>query len=106
MDTVKTSQELENELGNQFRELRLRKNIDQRTLADQAGVALNAVKNLEAGKGATIKSAIRVLRVLGRADWLSTLAPAVSVSPLQLLKAKHSRQRASREKGKANVQAG
>lgn len=106
MEPIKTSQELEDKLGIQFRELRLRKNIDQRTLADQAGVALNAIKNLETGKGATIKSAIRVLRVLGRADWLGSLAPAVSVSPLQLLKSKHSRQRASREKGKGNVQAG
>jgi transcriptional regulator with XRE-family HTH domain len=92
-----TPGEWEVELGRQLRGLRLRQNIDQRTLAERAGAALNAVKNLEAGKGASLKSLVKVLRTLGRADWLSTLAPAVSISPLQMLKAKHARQRVSRK---------
>jgi len=86
-------------LGEQLRDLRLRQNIDQRQLAEQAGVALNAVKNLEAGKGSTVVTLIKVLRALGRADWIGTLAPPVSISPLQLLKAKKVRQRASKGKG-------
>jgi hypothetical protein len=65
-------------------------------LASQAGIALNAVKNLERGKGATLRSLIQVLRVLNRVDWLSALAPAVSISPVQMLKTKAPRQRASR----------
>lgn len=92
-----TPEECEAELGRQLRGLRLRQNIDQRQLAQQAGVALNAVKNLEAGKGATLTSLVRVLRALGRADWLRALAPAVSISPLQALKARPARQRASRK---------
>jgi transcriptional regulator with XRE-family HTH domain len=103
MITSKTTQELEKEFGRQLRDLRLRTNINQRTVADRAGVALNVIKNLESGKGATIRSAIKVLRTLGCADWLTTLAPEVSISPLQMLKSKHSRQRASREKGSLNV---
>ena len=93
-----TPDEWEAELGRHLRELRLRQNLDQRRLAEQAGVALNAVKNLEAGKGATVASLAKVLRALGRADWLGSLAPAVSISPLQMLKAKPVRQRASRSK--------
>lgn len=92
-----TPAEWEVELGKQLRALRLRQNIDQRKLAERAGTALNAVKNLEAGKGASLKSLVKVLRTLGRADWLSTLAPAVSISPLQMLKAKQARQRVSRK---------
>lgn len=84
------------ELGDQLRAVRLRQNLDQRELAAQAGVALNAVKNLEGGKGATVRSLIKVLRGLGREDWLQTLAPQVSVSPMQLLERKAPRQRASR----------
>jgi hypothetical protein len=38
-------------------------------------VALNAVKHLESGHGATVGSLIRVLRVLGRTDWIDALAP-------------------------------
>lgn len=86
------------EIGQQLRQLRLRSNVDQRQLAREAGVALNVVKRLEAGRGATLTSFIKVLRVLGRADWLSTLSPPVSVSPLQMVKTKAPRQRAPRTK--------
>jgi len=99
MVSDKTPSEWAEELGQQLRDLRLRQNIDQRKLARRAGVALNVVKNLEAGKGATLTSMIKILRALGRVDWLGSLAPAVSISPLQMLKARHSRQRASKGKG-------
>jgi transcriptional regulator with XRE-family HTH domain len=89
------SDEWEADLGRQIRVLRLRQNLDQRQLADQAGIALNAVKNLEGGKGATLRSLIQVLRVLNKVEWLRALAPAVSISPVQMLKTKAPRQRAS-----------
>jgi transcriptional regulator with XRE-family HTH domain len=85
---MQASGEWEVELGQQIRALRLRQNLDQQQLAERAGIALNAVKNLERGKGAA-------LRVLNRVDWLRALAPAVSISPVQMLKAKVPRQRAS-----------
>jgi len=91
-----TTDEWAMELGGNLRDIRLRQNIDQRQLAAQADVALNAVKRLETGKGSTVASLIKVLRALGREAWLQTLAPQVTVSPLQLLKAKKpARQRAS-----------
>lgn len=91
-----TPEEWESELGRQVRDLRLRQNVDQLTLAERAGVALNVVKRLESGKGTTVRSMIKVLRALGRADWLKTLAPAVSISPLRMLHDKQPRRRASR----------
>ena len=94
MDTAKTVEEWGAELGEQMRALRLRANLDQVSLAERAGIGLTAIKNLESGKGATLKTLIKALRVLGRADWLATLAPAVSISPLQMLKAKPARRRA------------
>jgi transcriptional regulator with XRE-family HTH domain len=99
MTNSMTTEEWEATLGRQLRDVRLRQNVDQRRLAEQAGVALNAVKNLEAGKGATVKSLVKVLRALGRVEWMDSLAPVVSISPLQMLKSKPSRQRASRGKG-------
>ena len=95
MDVLTTSDEWEVELGRQIRALRLRQNLDQQQLADRAGIALNAVKNLERGRGATLRSLIQVLRVLNRVEWLRALAPAVSISPVQMLKTKAPRQRAS-----------
>jgi transcriptional regulator with XRE-family HTH domain len=93
--------EWEVELGRQIRSLRLRLDLDQRRLAERAGIALNAVKNLESGKGATLRSLIQVLRVLNRTEWFGTLAPAVSISPVQMLKTKTPRQRASPRRAKS-----
>jgi transcriptional regulator with XRE-family HTH domain len=95
MNIVRTADELEAELGQQVRALRLRANLDQQTLAQQAGVALSALKNVESGKGATLKTLLKVLRALNRLEWIQSLSPAVSISPLQLLKQKRPRQRAS-----------
>lgn len=97
---MQTSDEWEAELGRQIRALRLRQNLDQQQLADHAGIALNAVKNIESGKGATLRSLVQALRVLNRVDWLRALAPAVSISPVQMLKAKAPRQRASHRQSK------
>ena len=98
METDKTVEEWEFDLGEQMRALRLRANLDQITLADRAGIGLTAVKNLESGKGATLKTLIKALRALDRAYWLSSLAPPVSISPLQMLNAKPARPRASRRR--------
>ncbi|HEY0802810.1 MAG TPA: helix-turn-helix transcriptional regulator [Steroidobacteraceae bacterium] len=95
MATIRTSAELEALLGSRLRELRLLKNLDQVSLAERAGVSLNALKHLESGKGARVNSLIKVLRGLDRTDWLEALAPAVSISPMQMLK------RASREPKRA-----
>jgi transcriptional regulator with XRE-family HTH domain len=103
MNNTMTSSEWEAEIGQQLRALRIRRNIDQQQLAEQAGIALNAVKRLESGKGATLASMIKVLSALERAEWLSTLAPAVSISPLQMLKSKSVRQRASRSRRAISV---
>jgi transcriptional regulator with XRE-family HTH domain len=102
MQKIMTPEEVEVKFGQQLRDLRLRRNINQRQLAEQAGVALNAVKNLENGKGATLTSLVKVLRSLDRAEWLETLAPTVGISPMQMLKAKQPRQRASKNKGSAH----
>ncbi len=92
---TRTADQLATALGNQLRALRLRQNIDQQQLAARAGVALNAVKHLESGKGGTTRSLLKVLRALGREDWIDALSPQVSISPLEALTRRRPRQRAS-----------
>src|SRR3990167_994120 len=99
--SVTTPGEWEAELGKQIRTLRLRLDLDQKQLAERAGIALNAVKNLESGKGVTLRSLIQVLRVLNRTDWLGAGAPAVSFCPVQMRKTKAPRQRASPRRAKS-----
>jgi len=103
MDMFRTTEEWEQIIGEQVRRLRLLRNIDQRTLAQRAGIAVNAVKNLEHGKG-TLKSFIRVLKVLDRVEWLNALQPEISISPLDMVKRMYrkpmQRRRASGNRGK------
>lgn len=106
MTSQKTTEEWEAALGQQVRSLRLRKNLDQISLAGQAGIALGALKNLEGGKGSTIATLLKTLRALDRLDWLESLAPKVSISPLQLMKQKAPRQRASRQRAAAKPTQG
>jgi transcriptional regulator with XRE-family HTH domain len=91
----KSIAEWEVEIGAQCRALRLSRNLDQESEADGAGLSLSALKRLESGKGATLKTLIKVLRYLDRTDWLVALSPPVSISPLQMAKHKPRRQRAS-----------
>jgi transcriptional regulator with XRE-family HTH domain len=87
-------------IGAQIRALRLRKNIDQETLAERAAISISALRNLEAGQGATLSTLIKTLRSLERTDWLDMLAPTVSISPLQAIGRKHEKLRASKPRSK------
>ena len=89
-----TIEELESALGSSLKALRLDRNIDQQSLADQAGVSIGALKNLENGKGSTVKTLVSTLRALDRADWLTTIAPVASINPLTLTESATPRQRA------------
>lgn len=88
--------ELAQELGDAVRALRIDRNLDQRTLAAQAGVSLNALRRLEHGGNATLTSLILVLKALGREDWVSTLAPVATINPLSLPRTARPRQRVRR----------
>lgn len=89
-----TIEEFETEVGEQIKSLRLKQNIDRVTLALRAGCSVSALKNLESGNGSTLRTLIAVVRALGREDWLRNVAPMATISPLSLLKAGHTRQRA------------
>ncbi len=94
MTASNTSAELEGALGEALRTLRLDRNLDQRTLAEQAGISVHAVKNLEGGHGATVRSLTRVLRALGREEWFKTLAPMATINPLTMTRDAQPRRRA------------
>ncbi len=90
-----TPEEMEAELGEKLRTLRLSRNLDQKTLAERAGVSVRALRNLEGGQGSTVKTLVSVLRALGRQDWLNTVAPVATINPLTLTRKAQPRQRAS-----------
>jgi transcriptional regulator with XRE-family HTH domain len=96
METISTPQELEILLGENIKSLRLQQNLDRQSLCSQAGISLNALRHLEGGKGATLKTLVRVIKALNRENWFDTIAPEVSINPLHMIRERRPRQRASR----------
>lgn len=95
-----TPSELEALLGEQLKAERLRKNLTMEVVAERAAVSVSTVRALESGKGSRVESLIRVVRALGRTDWLTSLQPPVKISPLQMANlGRRKRQRASRVTG-------
>jgi transcriptional regulator with XRE-family HTH domain len=92
----KSPEELQIELGRRMRQLRLYRNIDQRTVAEKAGVTRAALQNLEAGRGSTVGTLLRILKALNYLEGIEMLAPQPTVNPLALLKTKTPPQRARR----------
>ncbi|MGH3409961.1 MAG: helix-turn-helix domain-containing protein [Streptosporangiaceae bacterium] len=78
--------ELEVELGRRLRVLRVGRRLTQEDLADSANVSVGALKHLEQGVGASTATLAKVLRALGREDWVDQLAPhPPTFNPLDLL---------------------
>ena len=71
-------------LGNTIKTLRLFKNLNRIELCKKANVSMNALRHLEGGKGATVKTLIRVVKALDKQSWLDNLAPLVSINPLRV----------------------
>jgi transcriptional regulator with XRE-family HTH domain len=81
-----TTTELEAVLGRNLRQLRIAQGMSQVELAELANVSLGALRHLEIGSTATTSTLVKVLRALGREEWLQTLAPPPSpFNPLDLL---------------------
>ena len=87
VETRRTIAEWEADIGQQVRTLRRRAEMTQRELARSANVSVGTIRNLESGAGSTLATLVSIARVLGRSDWLSALAPPVTISPLAMLKA-------------------
>ncbi len=100
MDTVLSSLDLEQRFGEALKKLRLQRNLPREEVCSRAGVSLTALRNLETGSGASIRTLVQVLRVFGKQDWLLSIAPQVSINPLHMLKEGSERQRARKVRAK------
>ena len=82
MQFFKTPDELEVELGEQLRAERLRQNLTMLDVALRAGISEQTIRSLENGSGGRLNSFIRLMKALGKEEWLGTFRPAVHISPI------------------------
>jgi transcriptional regulator with XRE-family HTH domain len=87
-EPLKTTVELEKQLGADVRRVRHQRQLTQAELAERANVSLSAVKYLESGRGSSLSTLVRVTGALGRTEWLTSFAPPEpAFSPLAILRA-------------------
>lgn len=92
--TTMSEQAIAEAIGSRLEALRVKKNLNQETVAEEAGISRTTLRQLMAGKG-TLLNLIAVLRVIGELDRLSSLVEEVRSSPIQMAKmAGKKRQRA------------
>lgn len=72
-------------VGDSIRKLRLHRNLTQAVVAARSGISFGAYRNLELGRGATLRSFLAVCRTLDRTDWLNSLPPP-DINPMDILR--------------------
>ena len=80
-----TDNAISEEIGERFRQLRLRKNYTLELLHERTLISINTLKAQERGK-TKLGTMIAVLRELGELDELNNLIAPISISPVQLAK--------------------
>jgi transcriptional regulator with XRE-family HTH domain len=98
--------ELQTSLGEQIRQLRISKELTQFSTAEKAGISERAIKDLEAGRGSTVETLLRVLKALDSLAGLDLIVPKPTVSPLAMLRHAKPRRRVRRSATEKGVQQG
>lgn len=88
-------------IGRKIRELRLRQNITQMSLAEQSQISVSSVKKIENGDIGTFDSLMRVLRVLGELGIFSPLMKEEEMSPNEYLEFVEALKKKQRKRAKS-----
>jgi transcriptional regulator with XRE-family HTH domain len=99
-----TTSEWEQRLGLEVRRVRIARGLTQDDVAQRANVSISTIRYLEAGRGSSLATLIRVAKVLDRTEWLASFAPAEpSISPMELLREKDRRAKVERSRVRKKV---
>ena len=89
------------EVGERVRRERLNQNLTQEELARTAGIGRIVLTRIEGGKGATLRSLLKILRALGKISQIDAFLPEPGVSPVQLAASEgHERREATGRRGR------
>ncbi|HEY1849343.1 MAG TPA: helix-turn-helix domain-containing protein [Opitutaceae bacterium] len=85
-EILKSPSELQAELGERIRLLRIGRMLTQAEASSKAGISQRALAMLERGEGSTVETLLRSLSALDAAGGIDLLAPRPGVSPMGLLR--------------------
>jgi transcriptional regulator with XRE-family HTH domain len=84
--SIRSTADWERIIGEQIRAMRIGHEMDQSELASAANISVGSVKNIENGRGSSLKTLILIVRAIGGEQWLELLSPPDAFSPMQELK--------------------
>ena len=84
------------EIAKRFKELRLRKNMQQRELSGYSGAALGTIRRFESGELVSTENLVRIMRGLGILENLELLIPEEPISPILMKKLKSKKRKRAR----------
>ncbi|MDE7347049.1 MAG: helix-turn-helix domain-containing protein [Muribaculaceae bacterium] len=88
-------------IGKKIKNLRLRQNITQMSLAEQSQISVSSVKKIENGEIGSFDSLMRVLRILGELDIFSPLLKEEDMSPNEYLEFVEANKKKQRKRAKS-----
>jgi len=96
------------EIGATIRQMRIRKGLSLDDVAARANLSLTAVRNLELGRGSTLRTMIKVLSAIGEmrlfAEWIESSKEFSPIALFRETQRKAARpQRVSRNRANANT---
>lgn len=86
MWTEKSNMTILQDIGTRIKEYRMRQCLQQKELAESAGVSLDTVSRLEQGKNISFDKLICILRVLDMLENIEDFIPEPPISPLLMKK--------------------
>lgn len=91
-------------IGDRLKQTRLKQNITQQSLADDANVSLSSIKMIEKGEIGSFDSLLRVLRTLGLLNVLQPLVDEEQLSPSEYYNLVHSQDKKNRKRAVGKLQ--
>jgi transcriptional regulator with XRE-family HTH domain len=100
-EVIRSPSELQRELGEAVRALRINCGLTQAEAAAKAGVALRSLASLERAGNSSLETFVRALNALHASDVIGRIAPQPQVSPLAVLHNEGKMRRRVRHRGPA-----
>ena len=92
-------------IGEKIKKTRLKQNITQMNLAEEAGISLSTLKKMENGEIASFDALLRMLRTLGLLDVLQPLIEEEQLSPNEYYELVNSTNKKSRKRACGKIRS-
>lgn len=95
--------QVQRRIGEKLKSVRLRQNITQKSLAEEADISLSSVKKIENGEIGSFESLLRVMRVLGELDTIQSLITEERLSPSEYYELVNAGKKSSRTRAVGKI---